>query len=94
MPYDKTRDQWTDGNAGGVSDPPRSSSAVVLSDTVDLARYARALWIGVAGDVKVILVEDDDDSARVYTVPQGVFPLQVRRVFLTGTTAANIVVLH
>jgi hypothetical protein len=67
--------------------------AVTPSDTADVPlTVARGLYVGVAGDVSVILAEN---TAPV-TIPglaAGIWhPMAVRRVRSTGTTATGIVV--
>lgn len=77
------------------------AAAVTPSDTVNIPSVSAAdgtgnngcvLYVGVAGDVKVQTVGGDD---VVFTgVLAGSFiPVQVLRVFATGTTATNIVAL-
>lgn len=51
---------------------------------------ARALYIGVTGDVCVDFAEGGTNVV-FKAVPVGVFPVQVTRVYLTGTTATDIV---
>lgn len=85
MPYDQNKDVRT-----GAA-PGRSGFSVTLSDTVDLSRYAKALYIGGAGDVVVLPVENaDGDSLTFKAHPIGYLPCSVRRVYSTGTTAAFI----
>jgi len=77
------------------------AAAVTPSDTVNIPSVATAdgtgnngcvLYVGVAGDLKVKTIGGDD---VVFTgVLAGSFiPVQVLRVFATGTTATNIVAL-
>lgn len=78
-----------------ISSQARLAAAVTLSDTVDLAPYAKALYVGVAGDVTVLPINATDDTHTVLfkAHPVGYMPVQVRRVLATGTTATNIVAL-
>lgn len=85
--------------------PARQAVAVTPSDTQDLTNaanaaptqfYAKALYIGVSGDVKVTMAGDKNvaDSPVVFkAVPVGVLNVQVRRVWATGTAATNILAL-
>lgn len=79
----------------------RRAAAVVPSDTVNIPSVSTAdgtenngcvLYVGVTGDLKVTTAGGDD---VVFTgVLAGSFiPVQVLRVFSTGTSAANIVAL-
>ena len=77
-----------------ISAQSRKGYTITPSDTVDLPTYAKALYIGGPGDVKVILVDDADDAPFVFkNHPIGYCPAQGRRVFATGTTATDIVAL-
>lgn len=59
--------------------------AVTPSDSADLARVTRALWVGVGGDLKVTLVDGTTDELR--NIPAGsLLPIAVKRVFATGQT--------
>lgn len=68
----------------------RSGVAVTPSDTDDLVEVSQ-LYVGVAGDVRVILA--DDTVALTFKDFQGFFPPYVKRVMFTGTTATNILAL-
>jgi hypothetical protein len=66
--------------------------AVTPSDTVDLATVAKALYIGGAGDVKVLV---GGEEVVFKAVPVGtVLPVAAQRVFATGTGASFIVALN
>lgn len=81
--------------------PARFASAIVPSDTVAVAigpggGYAKKLYIGVAGDVTVILAADQTANGLGTPVlfkahPVGYMDAQVRAVMATGTAATNIV---
>lgn len=59
--------------------------AITPSDTVDLTRVTRALWVGVGGDLKVTLVDGTTDELR--NIPSGsLLPIAVKRVYATGQT--------
>ena len=76
-------------DAGG---PARRAAAVTPSDTVDLTAYAKALYVGGAGNVRVLTVgAEDGDVVTFANHPVGWLPMQVRRVLATGTTATQIV---
>lgn len=93
MPYDATQDPYAQRSTT-LNSNARLAAAVVPSDTVDLAPYAKDLFIGVSGDVKVIPINNDDATAVTFkAVPVGRLGVQVRRVFAAGTTATNILAL-
>jgi hypothetical protein len=53
----------------------------------------RALYIGAAGDLKVTMAYGD--IVTFVAVPAGsILPIQVTRVFATGSTAASIIALY
>ena len=78
----------------------RRCAVVTPSDTKDLTdatgdalpSYAQRLYIGVAGDVKVMGA--GDTTGIVFKAhPVGYMNMAVRQVFSTGTAATNIVAL-
>lgn len=76
----------------GVGDthPASHAEAVTPSDTVDLVVVSRALWIGGAGTITVILLSGA--TVLFSGIPAGtLLPLRVSRVKSTGTTATLIV---
>lgn len=104
--YDSTKDAWGGGSSGNYPGAQARKTIVVTpSDTKDVTNaagdnasvYAKALWIGVTGDVAIIAAGDQSGALGVGTavthkaVPVGIFPVQVRRVMATNTTATNIV---
>lgn len=71
--------------------PARNAAAVTTHNTNDLPIVARALWVGVAGDVSVILA--GDEASVILKNVSGLVPVSVKRVRTTGTTATDIVAL-
>ncbi len=74
------------------SKPAEEGVAVTPSDTVNLTSPARALWVGVSGNVSVEMV--GVGTAIVFVGAQGLLPVSVTRVNATLTTATNIVALR
>lgn len=74
---------------------PRKSAAVTPSDTAYLAPPS-SLFVGTAGDLNVLLIDDDDTNTpaegTVFKNVEGVFPYAVKKVFDTSTTADDIVI--
>lgn len=58
------------------------------NDSVDLENDTRGLIVGEAGNVKLT---DDLGVTGTYALPAGIFPVRIRRVWATGTTAAGLV---
>lgn len=76
----------------GADFPASGAEPVTPDDTAELTNMSRALYVGVAGNLSVLM---RDGSTGVFlTAGVGYHPLRVRRVNLTGTTAANIVSLY
>lgn len=76
----------------GLSSPATDAVAVTPNDSTDLTVVPRALWVGGAGDLSVIM--RDGSSPVTFTgITVGYHPLRVSRVRATGTTATNIVAL-
>ena len=103
--YDQTKDLWGGGSSANYPGAQaRRVIAVTPSDTKDVTNasgdnasvYAKALWIGVTGDVAIVAAGDTSNTNQGTAVthkavPVGIFPVQVRRVMSTNTTATNIV---
>lgn len=76
----------------GLMAPARNAAAVTTSDTADLGFVTKALYIGVSGDVTVIMA-GGGTAVTLKSVPVGWLSIRVSRVKATGTTATNIVAL-
>lgn len=66
---------------------------VTPNDAVDLPQTARGLLIAVGGTLKVNTLDGGVANPRALTVPAGVFPCVVTRVWSTGTAATGITAL-
>lgn len=73
--------------------PATDGEAVTPSDTVDLAHVSRALWVGGAGNLQVIM---QNGTTLVFSgVAAGtLLPLRVSRVKAASTTATLIVAIY
>lgn len=68
------------------------AKAVTLSDSALLPR-TRALYVGTGGNLKVTTAYGTDVTFA--NAPSGsILPLQVTKVWSTGTTAANVLALY
>ena len=75
--------------SSGSTSPAVGAFAVTPSDTVDLAVPARGIYVGASGDLKVDI---GGDAITFVDIAAGVIhPLNVTRVYSTGTTATNII---
>ncbi len=80
-------------HARSPGDPARRAVAVTPGDGTDLSPYAKALYLGQGGDLKIIPV-GGDEAVTLKNHPAGYVAVQVRRIHATGTTAAHIVALY
>lgn len=71
-----------------LESPIQHATAVVPNDTSDLPHVTRALYLGGAGDVAVVL--RGGDTVTFVGMGAGWHPLRVERVLATGTTASDI----
>ena len=93
MPYDPQKDPYRN-TFESATNQARQAVEVTPSDGTDLAQYAKALYIGVSGDLTIIPLEAEDDTGVLFKDhPAGYMPVMVRRVLATGTSATNIVAL-
>lgn len=80
-------------HARSAGDPARKAAVVTPGDATDLSPYAKALYLGQGGDLKIIPA-GSDDPVTLKNHPAGYVAVQARRVYATGTTAAHIVALY
>ena len=74
--------------------PARQAEALTPHDTADLTMVAKALYVGVAGHVRVVPVASPGGVAVTFANhPVGYLPIQCSRVLQTGTTAQSLVAL-
>ncbi len=68
------------------------SNIVNISEGTEAPKSGSVLYIGTGGDLKVLTVGNDEITFT--NIQDGSFlPVQVLRVFSTGTTASNILAL-
>jgi len=73
-----------------MSAPGKFAAPVTPSDVTNFDQPARALYVGVSGDVVAIM----NGLAITFTaVPVGILPIECTRVNNTGTNATDIVAL-
>lgn len=72
------------------AESPRGAISITPSDTVDLSRHTKGLFIGGAGNIKVDM--SDGSTVTLTGIAVGVIhSISVRRVYATGTTATALV---
>ena len=68
------------------------SNTANISDSTEAAKSGVVLYIGTKGNLKVLTVGGDEVTFT--NIQDGSFiPVQVLRVYSTGTTASNIIAL-
>ena len=97
MPYNPAFDSLS-SLMPSASSPARHAQAIIPSDTVDLPTYAKAIKCNAAGHVMILPVAAYQSGVLTpvkFTVTAGEYiPVQVARVFATGTTATDLVALY
>lgn len=79
-----------------VDAPAGKAFAITPSDAVDLEKTTRGIWLGTAGNIKVIMADDTEaDAVTFQNVQDGTFlPFRIRRVYSTGTNVTGIIGVH
>ncbi|MHA2067642.1 MAG: spike base protein, RCAP_Rcc01079 family [Candidatus Thorarchaeota archaeon] len=70
--------------------PAGKAFAITPNDTTDLDNPTRGLYVGVAGDVTAILIDDDAAVTFVALAAGIIHPISCSRVLATGTAATDI----
>lgn len=76
----------------GLESPAVRLYGAAPSDSSDLPNASRAINVATAGSVRVTTIHGDTDT--VYIAAGITFPLRVRRIWQSGTSATGIVVLY
>lgn len=71
--------------------PAEDCFAIVPSDTADLPRATKAIYVGLSGDVSLIPVRGAAPVVFKKVNAGTILDVRVRAVRLTGTTAADLV---
>lgn len=75
-----------------LDSPAGNAAAITPSNTTNLTKVTRGIYIGVAGTVRVITAAGQTVSF-VGAAAGTVIPVRAARVTATGTTATNLVAL-
>ena len=82
----------------GFGAPALNGEEVSPDDGTDLTFVSRAIWVGGAGNLEVVMVGDKGAAGATLSItgiPAGtLLPLAVTRIKATGTTATAIVALR
>lgn len=71
--------------------PASDCFAIAPSDSADLPRGTKALYVGMGGDITLLAVEGDSDVTLRNVIGGSILDLRVRAIRATGTTASDIV---
>jgi hypothetical protein len=71
--------------------PAETCFAITPSDTVDLPRATKAIYIGQSGDVTLIPVRGDTPVVFKRLTAGTILDVRVRAIRANGTTAADLV---
>ena len=75
-------------HAPSLTTPPAHAQTVTPDDVTDLVNVTRAVYVGTAGDLRVLTQGGHDVTYRNLS---GTKVLRAQRIFATGTTASDIV---
>lgn len=75
------------------TEPGKYAAAITPSDAAVLANPTRGLFIGSTGNIRVEMAGSGGGGGTVTfsNIPVGLYPLAVKQVYSTGTTASDIV---
>lgn len=76
------------------TDPSIELASISTSDTVDLVKACRAIYVGGGGNIN-ILAAGDSAPVLLSNVSAGtILPIRAKRVYATSTTATLLVALY
>lgn len=80
-----------ENNTSGLESPVTHLKEVTPNDGVDLGLASRAISVATEGFVQLTTISGS--TGRIFVVPGAPFPIRARRIWATGTTATEIVIL-
>ncbi len=75
-----------------LESPATRALAITPSDTVNLTFFSRAIYVGGAGNISVVML-NDSTVTFIGLLAGSVLPVRVKRVNSAGTTATNLIAL-
>lgn len=70
------------------------AAAITPSDSTELVKMTKGLYVGGSGDVKVLLAGDTVPVTFSSVTAGTILPIRVARVYATGTTAILMLALY
>lgn len=83
------QDTWFGAWLRNINMPAEDAFAITPHATNDLPQVTRAITAKVAGDVNVQTFKGN--TVSIYVAAGAIFPIRVKKVFVSGTTATGIV---
>lgn len=77
-----------------LDSPAKNAYNVTPNDAANVAFTSRALYVGNTGNVNVIMAGDAANTLFPYVPAGSMLAIRVNKIWATGTTANNIVVLY
>lgn len=76
-----------------LTSPAVAGETIIPNDSADLTHCTRGLYVGATGTVVAVLISGDE--VVLNDVQSGsIYPLRIRRVKATGTSAAGLIGLR
>jgi hypothetical protein len=76
----------------GLHSPYRHAAVLTKSDTDELTKVSRALYIGGTGHINVVTV--GGETVLISSLPAGtILPIRIKQLLSTSTTATLVVAL-
>ena len=80
---------------GDIAAPANEAAVIVPSDTVNIPTGpTRGIFVGVAGNITVVMAGKGAQVVLFENMPVGFAPLCVTRVNATGTAATKLVAVY
>jgi hypothetical protein len=96
LPMNGDTELLTDQKMLKATAPAANAAAITPNDGANLANQARGILVGGAGTIKVDMV--GTGTGVTFTIGASavgfILPIQVKKVYATGTTATNLVALY
>lgn len=79
-----------EGMAIGYDAPAFHGFSITPNDSTDLSEITRAIWVGGAGDITLVLMSGA--TLTLPSIPAGtLMPIRAARIMATGTDATGLV---
>jgi len=80
-----------ENSASSITSPAADCFAITPSDTQDLPKATKAIYVGTGGDIVLRPLNGDQDIVLANTIGGSIIDIRVRAIRATGTTALDIV---